>query len=323
MAIAKHFVREQGTQSIGDYQRRVARLAALYIGIVLAATSASVLIVVRGQFFVTLSQRSNVETLTLVFILVLFTYLTILSLPGAWGALKIVYYNAPAWLGRDRLAVERRKQAALKWRQGASDAVYLNCRVHQRGQDDAPIRIPLQDEAGSLGTIVIDGAKMSQEQSPEHSSNSLLAYFEQHIQQLVREREPAAVVEIVEWATINDEAALQYQSLITFACNLEKHLQSGPLWPVVELTDDDIATLTLAARSLCPTLRNEACLPDVEYEVEHRLPIIPEPLAFVSLSRREQRADPVASMGCALVVTLVILGLVILLLAVPPWVPSK
>jgi hypothetical protein len=126
----------------------------------------------------------------------------------------------------------------------------------------------------------------------------------------------------VQWATIDDEAALQYGSLVQFSRNLERHLGSGPLWPSVELTEDDVATLTREATALCPVLRDEAHLPDLEYEVEHRLPIIPEPLAFISLSRQERRADPQSSMGCALIVALIILGFLVLFISRPPWVPS-
>jgi hypothetical protein len=41
---------------------------------------------------------------------------------------------------------------------------------------------------------------------------------------------------------------------------------------------------------------NETHLPDLDYEAQHQLPIIPASLAFVSLSRQEQRADLAASM---------------------------
>ena len=63
-------------------------------------------------------------------------------------------------------------------------------------------------------------------------------------------------------------------------------------------------------------------MPDWEYAGEHKLPIIPEPLGLVSLSRSERRVDPVASMGCAVVV---VLGTVLILAAFilfPPWVPG-
>jgi hypothetical protein len=295
----------------------------IYSGIVCVCLTTIVLIVVKGKLFITLSQRSNVETLTLAFIIVLFAYLAIVSLPGCWGALTILALNAPAWLGRDHDAVERRKQAALKPHSGDPSSAYLNCRVQPLGQRDQPVSIPLRDASGSLGRIVVEGVRMTHEEALQAGSNSLFGYFEQRIQQLVRQREPRARVEIVQWATIDDEQALQYESLATFSARLEQQLKLAPLWPTVELTDDDVNTLTSEARQLCPILRNEAHLPDLEYSAEHRLPIIPEPLGIISLSRQESRADPVASMGCALLVALLICAIVLAIIFFPPWVPPK
>jgi len=324
MGISTYFIREQGTGSVADYRKRVHRLAAIYMGIVVTGLIANLLIIGHAKFFVTLAQRSNLETATLAVILLIFTYLISVSLVGAWGALKIVYYNWPVWLGRDSTQVELRKQAALKpSAENAFDAVYLNCLVHRQHAPDEPIRIPIEDAAGQLGIMVIDGAEITDEQATCRHSNSLFAYFHRRIEQLVKKRDPKARVEIVQWASIDDEAALQYKSLVTFSRNLQRQLGAGPLWPVVDLTEEDIALLTQECRALCPILRDEAHLPDMEFEVEYRLPIIPEPLAFISLSRQERRADPVASMGCALIVAIIIMSFLILFIWLPPWVPSK
>jgi hypothetical protein len=323
MPATRQLVKEQSTGTVSQYRRRVYRLAGTYAGILLTATLAIVLIVVQGEFFVTLSQRSNVETLTLAVVIVLFAYLAVVSAPGAWGALRIVHLNLPAWIGRDRAGVEARKQAALKPLKDDPPAVMLNCAVHLRGHGDDPVVIPLEDDAGSLGAIVVDGVRMTHKGSVQAGSNSVFAFFERHIEQLAREHDPKTHLQIVQWQTIDDEAALQYESIALFSRNLQRHLDSGPLWPVVELREDDLEALKREARELCPALRNEAHLPDLEYEVEYRLPIIPEPLGFIALSRTERRADPGASMGCALLVTLGILALVVLFNLVPPWVPGK
>jgi hypothetical protein len=308
---------------VEQYAQRVRRLASIYTGLLVTAITTIVLILVKGKLFVTLSQRSNVETLTSAVVVVLFGYLAVVSAPGAWGTWKIIRYNAPLWLGSDRLRVERRKQAALEFPQDSPDPVYLNCRIRRQTEPAGPFFIPLQDEAGSLGAIRIEGARMAHEAGPRHSSNGVLSYFEQRIEALVRRRAPAAEVRIVEWTSIDDDSALKYGNLVAFTESLERHLQSPPLWPTLDLTEEDIAILTSEARQLCPVLRNEAHLPDLEYAAEYRIPIIPEPLAFVSLSRQEQRADPVASMGCALVVAILILGLVVWFILLPPWVPAK
>src|SRR5579872_6785809 len=104
------FIRESNTRTVAQYRKRVYGLAAIYVGIVCTASVAIAVIIVYGRLFVTLSQRSNVETLTLAVVLVLFAYLAFLSLPGAWGALRILWYNAPSWFGADRVDTERRKQ---------------------------------------------------------------------------------------------------------------------------------------------------------------------------------------------------------------------
>ncbi len=321
--MSQRFVREQGTQSVPDYQSRVRRLALIYVAIVVVCVAAIVLIVYQGKLLITLSQRSNVETLTLAFIIVLFAYLAAISLPGFWGALRIAALNGPRWLGKDALEVERRKQSKLGRHSGEPDTVFLNCRLSPEVAPDAPVELPVEDAAGSLGTIVIDGVKISRREATRGGSNSMFAYVEQRANALVKRRVPDAKIEIVQWATINDEQGYQYYSMVQFSERLQRELKSPPLWPSYGLTDDEIATLRRELAELCPTLRNEAMLPDVEYSAEHRLPIIPEPLGFIALSRSESRADPVASMGCALIVALVILAIVVAIVLFPPWVPAR
>lgn len=315
-------VSEQGTRSVPEYRRRVRRLAIFYAGIVVFSTASIAMLVIGGRLFVTLAQRSNVETATIAVVIVLFAYLAAVSLSGAIGAVRIVMLNAPKVFGADDTRVERRKQQALRWSDDKPGSVFLNAMVRVAGVD-APIEIELADDHGSLGTLVIDGAELSHRGAPAHSSNSIFAYFEQRIEKLAEARDRNVRVSIIEWTSIDDESALRYGSLVTFSRRLERHLGCDALWPAVELTESDLATLRREARELCPILRNEAFLPDLEYEAEHRLPIIPEPLAFVTLSRSERRADPHASMGCAFVVTLLITILVAIMLWLPPWVPGK
>lgn len=317
-----HILTEQGTSSVPRYRSRVRRLAVFYLGIVIFSIISIAILIIRGRFFVTLAQRSNVETATIAVIIALFTYLTAVSLRGAFGALRIAMLALPAVFGAKHEDVEQKKQASLTWSKEKPGSVYLNAMV-RAGAADEPIRIPLEDEHGSLGTLVIDGAEMLHVDAPAHSSNSIFAYFEKRLEALVSERNPNLRLSIIEWTTIDDESALRYASFVTFSRKLEAHLGSPPLWPLVELTDGDMATLCSEARQLCPILRNEAFLPDLEYEAEHRLPIIPEPLAFVTLSRSEKRADPQLSMGCAFIVTLVITIIVAVMAWMPPWVPGK
>ena len=80
--------------------------------------------------------------------------------------------------------------------------------------------------------------------------------------------------------------------------------------------------LELRLSAVCGAVRNEAFLPDWEYSGEHKLPLIPEPLGLISLSRTEKRVDPVSSMGCAVLVLGTILAVPALFLLFPPWVPG-
>jgi hypothetical protein len=122
--------------------------------------------------------------------------------------------------------------------------------------------------------------------------------------------------------TIDDEQTLQYHGMVHFARRLERHLDADELWPKIVLSDDDLAALERRLAAVCPALRSEGFLPDWEYEAEHKLPLIPEPLGLVSLSRSERRADPVASMGCAALVVVAAVAILALFTVFPPWVPG-
>ena len=75
--------------------------------------------------------------------------------------------------------------------------------------------------------------------------------------------------------------------------------------------------------ALCPALRSEAFLPDWEFQGEHKLPIIPEPLGIISLGRRERRVDPLSSMGLTLVIVAAAIALIVWFIVRPPWVPGR
>jgi hypothetical protein len=74
--------------------------------------------------------------------------------------------------------------------------------------------------------------------------------------------------------------------------------------------------------AICSPLRDGCFLPQCDYQGEHKLPIIPEPLGLVSLSRTEQRVDSVSSMGCPVWMVLAAVGALALLIVFPPWVPG-
>ena len=79
--------------------------------------------------------------------------------------------------------------------------------------------------------------------------------------------------------------------------NLDRTLKadkksSPPIWPTVTIEQKTVDAIQGELEKLTPVLRNDLFLPNVEYEVEWTVPILPEPLSFVQLKRHENRADP-------------------------------
>ena len=129
-------------------------------------------------------------------------------------------------------------------------------------------------------------------------------------------------LDIVEWKKLDEEAAEQYLSLVAFAGNLSRRFDTGSLWPTLQLLPEECAEVERRLAAVARTLRLEALLPDWEYRGEHKLPIIPEPLGLLTLSVDKRRVDPLASMGAALFVLVVALGLFAYMAVWPPWVPG-
>jgi hypothetical protein len=320
--LARIAVREPGTDTPEQYSRRVYQLAATYVALFSLAVIGIVLLVWQGQFFVALSQRSNVETLVLAFILVLFAYVAFLSAPGAVGALRIGWYALQARLTGNREQVERRKAAALGPPGQSRTTIALNVALERESLPNQAFALAVADKAGSLGLVRVDGARLTHIPMHGAGSNDLLAYTVHQISALVRERGVEREIDIVLWKRIDDEQTEQFLSLVEFARNLKRQLDAPELWPTVTLTAGECAELERRLAAICPALRNEAFLPDWEYQGEHKVPIIPEPLGFLILSRSERRVDPVASMGCAALVVLGLVAILALFIIFPPWVPG-
>jgi hypothetical protein len=320
--IAARVIREPDVQNPRHYALRVYRLAAAYAGLFVGALAGIALLMWQAPLYVTLSQRSNVETLTLAFFLVFFAYLAALSMGGALGAVRILYYAVLPRLGVAPVEVERRKMRALGPPVGDVTTVALNVALEHEGKPAEPFTIVLEDGAGSMGRIVIDGAQVAHHPTVKDGSNALLAFFVQQTNRVLQERGARAGLDIVEWATINDEAAEQYLGIVHFARNLERRLGAEELWPKRVLSAADCAEVERRLAAICPALRNEAFLPDLEYAGEHRIPLIPQPLGLIGLSRSEKRVDPVASMGCAVIIVALVVMVLILFILFPPWVPG-
>ena len=316
-------IREPGAQSAPEFARRVRRLALFYVLIFVGAVVGIALIIWKAQLFVTLAQRSNVETLTIAFVFVFFAYLAAISAPGALGVARLLYYELPARLGRDRDAVERRKWEALGPAGQDPPRAALNRVVELEGHPCEAFELGVADHIGRMGVLRVDGAEIMHAEARQDGSNTLLGYFVHQVGDVLGARGVQANLDVVEWRRIDDEATEEYLGMVRFARNLERHLRADELWPKVRLTDADCAELERRLALVCPALRNESFLPHWEYAGEHKLPLIPEPLGLVSLSRSERRVDPEASLGCAVLVVVAAVAVLLLFIKFPPWVPGS
>lgn len=321
--LAQAFIREPDADTPEQYARRVRRLALVYPVMLIGGLVGIVLLVWRAHLFVSLTQHSNVETLTLAFLFIFFAYMGALSVPGAIGAARVVYYDLllpRTGLGRDE--VERRKMAALGPPNEEAPRVALNVVLEREGKPGERLEVPVADAAGPMGRIVVDGAAVAHRPDHKDGSNNLLAYFVHQVKRQTREQPERPPIDVVGWERIDDEAALQHLALVDFARRLERHLGAEELWPKVVLSDADLRAVEERLSMVCPALRSEGFLPAIEYEAEHKLPLIPEPLGLISLSHSERRADPEASMGCAALVVVGAVAVLAVLIVWPPWVPG-
>jgi hypothetical protein len=322
-AVAERLIREAETEDPQHFARRVGRLALAYLLVFGGSLAGIALILWRGELLITLAQRTNVETLTLAFFVVFFGYLATITVRGAWGALRIAWYALQRRFGAAPLDVERRKAAALGGPGAVVPAVALNVMVELDGTPCGPFEVPVADEAGPMGRLVFDGAEVRHKEVRGDGSNSLLAFAVQQVGQLLQQRGVDVDLNIVTWRQLADEEHDRYVGLAHFANRLEAHLGADALWPKVRLTEEDRRELEHRLTAVCPALRDEAFLPHWEYEAEHQVPLIPEPLGLVSLRRTERRVDPVTSMGCATAVVLLALAVLAVIILFPPWVPGR
>lgn len=301
-------LREPGVSDAAHYGKRVRWLAAVHAALFVLSLVGFALLIWKGAFFVTLSQRSNVETLTIVFFLLFFGYFAVVSSPGALGALRILALRGD----------EKKKQANLEKRgrtPGAGAA--FDKAVELEGRLGEPFTIEIRDDIGSLGRLQLDGVKITHLDSFRDGSNTLLAYVEHKIEQITGHE-----VEIVQWRSTDDEALAQFVATSHAFRALGRKLESD-VWPTVVLTEEQRQRLEDEVAAICPALRTEALLPDWEFEGEHKLPIIPEPLGIISLSRKEKRVDTLSAMVAAVSVVAIVVALIIFFVVRPPWLPGR
>jgi hypothetical protein len=312
--LLKRVVSEPGADTAEGFSRRVRMLAATYLVLFSASCAGALVLAIHGKLFVTLAQRSNVETLTILFMLVFYAYLAALSARGALGAVRIFVFAARRRYARD-MPAERRRQLKRLGKAGNGPWAATN-KVLERA-DGAALHFELRDGPESHGAIDVEGARISQREARGGGSADLLAYFVRQVAEVAGEE-----IAIVVWGQLDDDEGERYVAQVEFARALRRKLDAGPLWPTVSLTAEQCDEIARRLQRIAPALLEDALLPDWEYEAEHKLPVIPEPLGLVSLSRSAKRADPVATMGFATAMVLITLAVVVLFIIEKPWVPG-
>jgi hypothetical protein len=318
---ARRLIREPDVDNPRHYRRRVRQLAVAYLLSLTLSITGICLLIANGGLLVDLTQRSNVETLTILFFIVFFGYMAVLSLRGAWGGA----YVLAAWWGarRDPVAAEVRKGQRLGRPAATGPAVALNKALERADRPGQPFDIAVRDDAGEVGAIRVDGVKVRHVRCFRHGSSDLLAYFVRQVSD-VRGMDPDAL-DVVSWQAVDEEGWHQYAGLVEAIRNLGARLggPGGTPWPSVTLSEEDCATLERRMSAVCGAVRDEAFLPQMEYEGEHKLPIIPEPLGMLTLARREPRVDPLSSIGSSLVVTAIVVAVTIWMVLRPPSLPGQ
>jgi hypothetical protein len=304
-AIAHVALRSPGVSDAAHYHRRVAWLAIVHPALFLCALAGIALLVWKGELFVTLAQRSNVETLTIAFFLLFFGYFAVVTAPGALGGARIVWF---------RLFPRGREAALGRPTDGASAA--FDKAIELASAPGTPWEVEIRDDLGSLGHLRFDGVRVTHRGAFRGGSNTLLGYVEDRLRELT-----GVHVTIVQWGSTDEEGLLGYAANADALRALGDKLGTR-VWPTVTASDEARDALEDGLAALAPALREEAFLPDWEFEGEHKLPIIPEPLGIISLSRSERRVDPLSSLTAALAVVVVVLGLLCYFIARPPWIPG-
>jgi hypothetical protein len=312
--LIKRVITEPGADTAESFARRIRTLGVTYVTLFLSCCAGELLLAVKGKLFVTLAQRSNVETLTIVFLMVFYGYLATLSAPGAYGAARMAFLALRRRLARDP-GLERQRQVEALGRRDDGPWAAL-AKVVERG-DGQPLRFELRDDGGFHGAIEVVGARASQREALRGGSADLLAYFVRQMEEATGEEIP-----IVAWGHIAEDEGERYLGQVEFARALRQKLGSPPLWPTVSLSGAQVEEIGRRLQQIVPNLLDDSLLPDWEYEAEHKLPVIPEPLGLVSLGRSTKRADPAATMRFATLMVLITLGVIVLFILRPPWVPG-
>ncbi len=325
MSLTEDMVSEQVDQPPKRYASRVRWMAIIYVVLNIISIAIIIAIVWRLRFFITLSQRSNVETLTIAIIFVLAAYYLVSTFRGFIGAMRMLWLNLPAlWTSdeKGKARIENGKQAALK-ASSKSKSAYFDKAVALEGKSGEAIKWQVSDQNGKLGELQVEGVKATYYPIKRGMNNNIFEFLVSHLERAIQKRDGEAQLQITQWSTIDEDQASSYYSMVQAFQSLEGQLGKGRVWPTVEITQNDVDKIQQELTGLVPALRNQSLLPDLEYAVEYNVPVLPEPLGFVKLTRNDNRADAVLTMGCAVFVMLFIMAVLTFFILLPPWVPSK
>lgn len=297
-------------------RRRTNWLVAIHLVLAVAALAVIALVVWRIRLLITLAQRSNVETLVIAFVVIFLAYMLVTTGPSSIGALRLLGYRA---IGTERAqrALQRKARAGKK----ETMRSYLNLVV--RGPGGGDIEVPIEDRFGKLCTVRIHLAEVAFVDAPQELTHSTLQLVVKTLEGVGTLEGTDHELKVIYWDSLEEGQAEAYASQVSAFDRLESGLGKEPLWPVLHVDADGVERLQEMLREAAPLLRENLLLPDIEYSAEFAIPIIPEPFAFMRLTRRKEHADAVASMGCATIMALIFLAVISWLLVAPPWVPGK
>jgi hypothetical protein len=307
---------ESPVQDVGDLRRRTTILAVIHVVLTTACLALFALLVLRIKLLVTLAQRSNVETLLLLFFAAFVTVLLMTTGPSTLGAITL--------LGLRVVPADRRQRwiqaHAVAPRREERTLALLNLWV---AGPDGVLEISLEDGFGRLGHLRVHGVELQLENAPDAIAGPVFELATAVLSDVAKRDPHGSPLSIVLWANVDRSEAEVYRSQAHAFGRLAQALEKGPLWPTAVVDDEGMARLRAVFDEATPHLREAALMRDIDYAAEFSIPLVPEPLAFVQIHRSESRADPVASLGCATLMVLAALIAVVWVVLFPPWVPGR
>jgi hypothetical protein len=307
---------ERPVSDVRSLRRRTLVVALIHLVLAVACVALLVVLTLRAKLLVTLAQRSNVETLVLGFFSAFVVVLLVTTGPATLGAARLLVLRL---LSPDRRQRWIQAHCVEKAREEPTLAL-LNLRVEG---PDGRFEVPLEDGFGRLGVLHVRGVELQLEDAPPGVSGPLFELATATLDEAAEMDPHGSPLRLVLWGNVDQSEAEMYRAQVRAFEGLAEALEAAPPWPTAKLDAEALAGLRRTLADAVPYLRESSLMPDVDYSAEFTIPLVPEPLAFVQIRRKESRADPVASLGCATLMVLAALATVVWVILGPPWVPSK